>query len=235
MRDWVRRHWPQLRLRTILFATLFVVAALPGIGAVFLRVYENTLVRQTEAELMAQAAALTATAAVLWPDAPPGRLASLVGSDGDNPYGGAQPALGIDLSTTPILPERPSPPDFGRPAIDATIAAKRLAAIVATTQATTLASHRAAGPGRAIGARWRALWCAARSRGGAARTAGDRPAPQRCVPCDVSLRMAVARRRDPRPPCPPDRRRRTRRRRAAALPAPPAPCSGGFTTIAARS
>ena len=44
------------------FATLFFVAALPGVGAVFLRVYENTLVRQTEAELVAQGAALAAAA-----------------------------------------------------------------------------------------------------------------------------------------------------------------------------
>ena len=54
----LKRHWPSLRLRTILFATLVFVAALPGVGAVFLRVYENTLVQQTEAELIAQGAVL---------------------------------------------------------------------------------------------------------------------------------------------------------------------------------
>ena len=58
LKDWAKRHWPPLRLRTILFLTLLFVAALPGIGAVFLRVYENTLVQQTEAELIAQGAAL---------------------------------------------------------------------------------------------------------------------------------------------------------------------------------
>ena len=48
-----KRYWPALRLRTILLTTLLVTAALPGVGALFLRVYENTLVRQTEAELVA--------------------------------------------------------------------------------------------------------------------------------------------------------------------------------------
>src|SRR3546814_10814457 len=56
VKEWIKRRWPRLRLRTILFASLFFVAALPGVGAVFLRVYENTLVRQTEAELVAQGA-----------------------------------------------------------------------------------------------------------------------------------------------------------------------------------
>ena len=60
IKNWVKRHWPRLRLRTILFATLFLVAALPGFGAVFLRVYENTLVRQTEAELVAESTWLLA-------------------------------------------------------------------------------------------------------------------------------------------------------------------------------
>ena len=59
---WAKRHWPRLRLRTVLFITLFTVAAMPGVAAMFLRVYENTLVRQTEAELVAQGAALAATA-----------------------------------------------------------------------------------------------------------------------------------------------------------------------------
>ncbi|MCC2978480.1 sensor histidine kinase, partial [Sphingomonas sp. PL-96] len=64
---WAKRHWPRLSLRSYLFASFFLVAALPGVGAVSLRVYENTLVRQTEAELAAQGAALAASAAALWP------------------------------------------------------------------------------------------------------------------------------------------------------------------------
>ncbi|MDE0877782.1 MAG: HAMP domain-containing sensor histidine kinase [Sphingomonas bacterium] len=139
-RGWVRRHWPQMRLRTILFTTLFVVAAMPGIGAVFLRVYENTLVRQTEAELVSQAAVLTATAAALWPDAPLGRPVRGQAVSADNPYGLGPPISGIDLSTTPIRTERPSPLPGGALSPDARIAARTLAPILDATRATTLAS-----------------------------------------------------------------------------------------------
>jgi signal transduction histidine kinase len=52
------RHWPRLRLRTIILGILVLVAALPGIGALYLRVYENALVRQTEAEVRALGVAL---------------------------------------------------------------------------------------------------------------------------------------------------------------------------------
>ncbi len=139
VKDWAKRHWPRLRLRTILFATLFLVAALPGFGAVFLRVYENTLVRQTEAELIAQGAALSATAAALWPAAPPGRVAHHEVTVDDNPYVQA-PASGIDLSTTPIRAERPPVAAGPRPSPDAVVAATLLSPIMDATRSTTLAS-----------------------------------------------------------------------------------------------
>jgi signal transduction histidine kinase len=131
-RAFVRRHWPRLRLRTILLATLIFVAALPGVGAVFLRVYENTLVRQTEAELVAQGAALTAAAQALWPGAVP-REVSPTEFHPEPPR--------IDLNSTQILPERPDPPP-GRvpPAEDAAQAGVRLQPIIAMTRQTTLAS-----------------------------------------------------------------------------------------------
>ena len=140
IKDWAKRHWPRMRLRTILFATLFLVAALPGFGAVFLRVYENTLVRQTEAELVAQGAALSATAAALWPAAPPGRVAPRGVSGDDNPYSVQAPASGIDLSTTPIRAERPPVAAGARPFPDAVAAAARLSPIMDATRSTTLAS-----------------------------------------------------------------------------------------------
>ncbi|WP_241656643.1 sensor histidine kinase [Sphingomonas oligophenolica] len=140
-----------MRLRTILFATLFVVAAMPGFGAVFLRVYENTLVRQTEAELVAQGAALAATAAVWWPDALPGRPSR-------RPYHVETPTTDIDLSTTPILDERPAPVAAGPPSPDAVVAAARLAPVLDQTRSATQASivvldrlGRAVGGTRAIG------------------------------------------------------------------------------------
>ncbi len=92
----VRRHWPRLRLRTILLLTFTFVAALPGFGALFLRVYENALVRQTEAELIAQASALSATASLAWHG----------GGSVDVPRA-QSPA--IDLRLTPIFPARPAP------------------------------------------------------------------------------------------------------------------------------
>ncbi|BCA60955.1 His Kinase A (phospho-acceptor) domain [Sphingomonas sp. HMP9] len=139
IKDWGKRHWPRMRLRTILFATLFLVAALPGFGAVFLRVYENTLVRQTEAELVAQGAALSATAAALWPAAPPGRVARHAVAGDDTPYVPA-PASGIDLSTTPIRAERPRVAAGARPSADAVVAATLLSPIMDATRSTTFAS-----------------------------------------------------------------------------------------------
>ncbi|GAA0676319.1 ATP-binding protein [Sphingomonas insulae] len=128
---WAKRHWPRLRLRTILFATLFLVAALPGFGAVFLRVYENALVRRTEAELVAQGAALAAAAAADWPGARGGPL---------YPHRIVPPGDGIDLSLTPILAERPAPGAATSIAADAANAAFRLAPVLRATQMTTLAS-----------------------------------------------------------------------------------------------
>ena len=132
LRGWVRRHWPRLRLRTILFATLFFVATLPGVGAVFLRVYENTLVRQTEAELVAQGAALAATAEALWPGAAP--------QGGPQTFAPEPPS--IDLNATPILPERPDPaPTTGtQPDSVAVTVASALGPVIAATRRTTLAS-----------------------------------------------------------------------------------------------
>jgi two-component system sensor histidine kinase ChvG len=65
-KDFIKRHWPALRLREILLAVLLFAAAMPAIEAVWLRGYENTLVRQSEAELIAQGVALSASAGALW-------------------------------------------------------------------------------------------------------------------------------------------------------------------------
>ena len=130
-KDWAKRHWPQLRLRTILMLTLLFAAGLPGVGAISLRVYENTLVRQTEAELVAQGAALAAAAVALWPNAPP-----LV-----TPRGYRPETAFMDLSASPVLPERPAPGRAATPADPAAlILAARLAPIAFRTARTTLAS-----------------------------------------------------------------------------------------------
>lgn len=131
----IRHHWPRLRLRTILLVTFVFVAALPGVGALFLRVYENTLVRQTEAELIAQGTALAAVASAEWP-----------GSTGPELIQGAPsgmaggPLSTIDLGTRP-QPERPEPVAVpGNPTPDAQIATARLAPVVNATADATLAS-----------------------------------------------------------------------------------------------
>ena len=131
-----KRHWPRLGLRTILMGTLLFVAALPGVGAIFLRVYENTLVRQTEAELIAQGAALAATAEVLWPGARPQPADRGAARENYRP----EPPT-IDLRSTAVLPERPAARQGAPlPAAAANSVAARLAPILVRTGRTTLAS-----------------------------------------------------------------------------------------------
>ncbi len=128
----LKRHWPALKLRTILFGTLLFTAALPGVGALFLRVYENTLVRQTEAELIAQGAALAGAAQAFWPGA-------ASGSTDPRPW--RPEGSTIDLRTTPVLPERPRALIPGvQPDPDAIAMGRRLEPILAVTARTTLAS-----------------------------------------------------------------------------------------------
>lgn len=138
-KNWIKARWPALRLRSILLGVLLFTALMPALSAVFLRVYENVLVRQTEAELIAQAAALSAAFAQAWPDGAPTAAAPRPGEE--RPYS-LQP-LTIDLNTMAILPERPpsvvtlSPPDPKAAAAAATVAP-----IVEATTLTTLASVR---------------------------------------------------------------------------------------------
>ena len=130
----MKRHWPALRLRALLFATLLFVAALPGISAVFLRVYENTLVQQTEAELIAQGAALAGAYRAAWPQAvpaPPGGAA----------YAPERPT--IDLNQMPIRPVQPEPRPAEAP-VDPAAARTAIALqpIVQDTARITLAAIR---------------------------------------------------------------------------------------------
>ena len=127
-----------MRLRAILLITFLFVAALPGFGALFLRVYENSLVRQTEAELVAQGTALAAVASADWPGSHGIALAPSAAPE--NPYGVApRDSSTIDLSLTPILPERPAAQPMSGIADPADRAiADRLAPILqATAQATS--------------------------------------------------------------------------------------------------
>jgi len=136
-RLFVRRHWPALRLRTILLSVLLFAALLPGFAGIFLRVYENTLVRQTEAELMAQTSALTATAEALWPGS---TLTVPTDAQRQTPGWYHPEGATIDLGSTPVLPARPPVKPAGAPDPDAVAVSNRLDAIMQETSRTTLAS-----------------------------------------------------------------------------------------------
>lgn len=126
-----KRHWPALRLRSILFGTLVFVAALPGVAALFLRVYENTIVQQTEAELIAQSAVLASAYKVAWRDGAPAAL--------ERPLAPERPT--IDLRAMPIL----SPSLGGVPAPSdphARRAVQALVPIASDAAAVTLAAIR---------------------------------------------------------------------------------------------
>lgn len=131
------RFWPVTRLRWLLFGTLLFVAALPGVGAVWLRVYENALVRRTEAELVAQGSALAASAALLWPGAPADAKS---GTEPREDAAHASDASGVDLRSSPVLEERPAPTRGGAPDPGAQTVADRMAPALAETRRSTLAS-----------------------------------------------------------------------------------------------
>ena len=130
----LKRFWPRLRLRTILFATLLLVAALPGFGAVFLRVYENTLVQQTEAELIAQGAVLASAYRSFWTGGAAAPAPPL-------PLAPERPS--IDLNAMPILEAQPLPvPAHAAAEPRALAVAAALLPIAADSARTTLASIR---------------------------------------------------------------------------------------------
>ena len=137
LKHFIKAHWPALRLRAILLGVLLFTAALPGLGAVFLRVYENVLVRQTEAELVAQGAAIEAALRQAWPGAPkhqpePPR---------DDEY--EPEPLTVDLNAMETLPERPAPVAPAQPADPRALeAATAIAPLVWDTVRATLASIR---------------------------------------------------------------------------------------------
>lgn len=126
-----KRHWPALSLRAILFGTLLFVAALPGVAALFLRVYENTIVQQTEAELIAQTAVLASAYKVAWREGAP--------APRERPLAPERPT--IDLRAMPILTPflngAPTPADP-----HAQRAARTLVPVASDAAAVTLAAIR---------------------------------------------------------------------------------------------
>lgn len=129
-------------------AVIISALVLPLVGLLFFRLYENQLVRQTESELIAQAAMLSAVYARAIEEAEPGAF----------PVGAARPAHdpsvvideryapilpSLDLASSPILPARPIPlPAPTPPSADALQIGAELTGIAAETQRTTLAGFR---------------------------------------------------------------------------------------------
>ena len=133
------------RLRTLLVVVNLVVLALPLAGLGFLRLYESALIRQTEAELVAQAAVLAAMfkvqrQAVLAGPAPP---------PGDEPPAIRVPEPleiarrdGLDLRRDPVLPSPPDPLRAGPAAPLAAAVGLLMTPVLKEAQEITLAGMR---------------------------------------------------------------------------------------------
>ncbi|RWK54339.1 MAG: HAMP domain-containing protein [Mesorhizobium sp.] len=125
-----------------------MVMALPLVGLFFFRLYENQLIRQTEAELIAQGAALAAIYAQEVRDAgiPAEKLGAAVPAGRDNPdspYRPIEPSL--DLASDRVLATRPAATAASVDPAFAAIGA-RLSGVLAETQKTTLAGFRLLDP-----------------------------------------------------------------------------------------
>jgi signal transduction histidine kinase len=139
------------RLATVVVAILIVVMALPLVGLFFFRLYENQLIRQTEAELIAQGAVLAAIYAedVRQAGIAPEKLGAPMaaeagrGASTNEPYQPVEPRL--DLASDTVLPTRPAPVAANADPTFAAIGA-RLSAILVQTQKTTLAGFRLLDP-----------------------------------------------------------------------------------------
>ncbi len=143
-------------LSVVVALVLAIMLLVPFGGIAFFRVYENQLIQTTEAELIAQSAAIAATASQMLeelggPDLPLGATATRApdvkyGSDraAPRPSGKWTPQLPeLDLNKTLVLPERPDPLMAGTEAHPAYAeAGRRLAPILESTQKLTLAGFR---------------------------------------------------------------------------------------------
>jgi signal transduction histidine kinase len=139
-------------IRSLLLATYLAVLLLPVAGIGILRLYESALIRQTEAELLAQAAVLAAAYRTAWLEhAPAGALAKMPrrelqwgepirqgGTEGWTPL---LPQL--DLAETSILPRAPDAVRVTRPAEAlAAYIAPSLSPVVNEVRRMTLAAIR---------------------------------------------------------------------------------------------
>lgn len=125
------------RLRTLLLAINLVILILPLAGLQVLRLYESALIRQTEAELVAQAAVLSGAFRA--------ERQRLAGTDTPTapPTLPPAPVTGLDLADDPVLPPPPDPAPATQPAAPlAAAAGDALAPVLHEAQAVTLAAIR---------------------------------------------------------------------------------------------
>lgn len=140
------------RIRSLLLATYLTVLLLPVAGIGILRLYESALIRQTESELLAQAAVLSAAYRSAWlARAPQGALAAMPRAE--LPWGGPPTydapdrwnplQAKLDLAEARILPPAADPAVATRaPEAVASQLAPLLAPIVIDVRRMTLAGIR---------------------------------------------------------------------------------------------
>jgi signal transduction histidine kinase len=145
-----RRRLPHIR--TLLFATYLAVLLLPVAGIGVLRLYESALLRQTEAELLSQAAVLSAAYRSGWLErAPPGAMAAMPRA---SVQWGTRPSPDsserwlvllpqLDFAEATILPRAPDAAAAGQPPEPvAAQVAKSLTPVVGEVRKMTLAAIR---------------------------------------------------------------------------------------------
>ncbi|MGY8668122.1 ATP-binding protein [Bradyrhizobium sp. UFLA05-109] len=138
-------------LGLVIFAVLATVAVLPLVGLFFFRLYDNQLIRQTQAELIAQSRVIATIYAQevsarldggipLGPEVPPGLL-----PDPGDQFTPIRPAL--DLTSNDLLRRRPDAMPATRPADQAYVEiGAKLTPIIRETQKVTLAGFRILDP-----------------------------------------------------------------------------------------
>ena len=202
------------RLRTLLVLVTLVVLALPLAGLLFLRLYESALIRQTESELIAQAAVLSAAFkvqrhAVIAAGSSPAQDETRA-EHVPGPLDIAR-RPGLDLATDPVLPQPPDPAPASSPAALAAATGAAITPVLTEAQGVTLAAIRLTDArgvivattgtdlGRALLARRKCggRWAASRpacSAGASARRSGCRreSVAARCCACSSLSRSSRA-------------------------------------------
>jgi signal transduction histidine kinase len=140
------------RVRTVLLATYLAVLLLPVGGIGFLRLYESALIRQTESELLAQAAVLSAAYRSAWlARASPAELSAMPKASLDwgvtpTPYSTERWRMvqaQLDLADSPVLPRAPDAVTAASPAEPIALAvARTLTPVLADVREMTLAGIR---------------------------------------------------------------------------------------------